>query len=392
VGRRKSLRRRRMSFTMASSEQALEGVRYVGLDVHRKSVVATVLDEGGQVVQQAKFGPTDRELVEFLDQLPGRQKIALEACSMWQHYFDAARSTGAEVVLSDPFKTRLIAKTNRKTDRVDSQALATLLRLDSLPSVFAPPPEIRALRSIVRERVFYRRKTTSMMMRIYHELIARGIEYEDRILVHRRKREVLRKLGLPLVDRGLDAIRAMEETTKLLDGAIEEAWEASSDAQLLSTIPGVGKLTSVALVAFLCPIERFGSEEGVGSYVGLVPSTYQSGEHLYHGHLKRDSNGLLRTLLVEASWTHRLRCRRGSVAKIARRVSRRGGKGRGSIAAAHKLLKIIHAMLKRKEPFRVDAPGPSTAMQCVRRRETTALQSLRRATLGSPTANRLSAS
>jgi len=381
-----------MSFTMASSEGALAGVRYVGLDVHRKSVVATVLDEGGEVVRQARFGPTDRELIEFLDQLPGRRKVAIEACSMWQHYFDAAQSAGAEVVLSDPLRTKLIAKTKRKTDKVDSEALATLLRLDSLPSVFAPPPELRALRSIVRERIFYRRKTTSMMMRIYHELIARGIDYEDRLLVHRRKREVLRALGLPLVDRGLDAIRAMEDTTKLLDRAIEEAWEASSDAQLLSTIPGVGKLTAVALVAFLCPIERFGSEEDVGSYVGLVPSTYQSGEHVYHGHLTRNSNGLLRTLLVEASWTHRQRCRSGAVARIARRVGRRGGKGKGSIAAAHKLLKIIHAMLKRKEPFRMDAPGPSTAMQCVRRHETTASQSLRRAALGSPTANRLSAS
>jgi transposase len=377
---------------MASSTETLAGVRFVGLDVHRKSVVATVLDEGVELVQQTKFGPTDRELVEFLSQLPGHQKVAIEACSMWEHYFEAARSTGADVVLSDPFKTRLIAKTSRKTDKVDSEALATLLRLDSLPCVFAPPAEIRALRSVVRERVFYRRKATSIMMRVYHELISKGIEYEDRILVHRRKREALRQLGLPLVDRGLDAIRAMEDTAKLLDCAVEEAWEASSDAQLLTTIPGVGKLTAVALVAFLSPIERFRSADQVGSYVGLVPSTHQSGEHLYHGHLKRDSNGLVRTLLVEASWTHRQRCRRGAVAKIARRVSRRAGRGKGSIAAAHKLLKIVHAMLKRKEPFRVDAPGPSTATQLMRRPRTTALQSLRRATLGPSTANSLSAS
>lgn len=160
---------------------------------------------------------------------------------MWEHYYDAATSTGAEGTLSDPFKTRLIAKTNRKTDKVDSHALASLLRLESHPSASAPPPELRALRSIVRERIFYRRKTTSMMIRVYHQLIAKGIEYEVRILVHRRKRETLRELGLPLVDRGLDAIGALEETTKLLDRAVEEAWETLPEAQLLFTIPGVGK-------------------------------------------------------------------------------------------------------------------------------------------------------
>jgi transposase len=143
---------------MPSSEETLDGVNYIGLDIHRKSVVATVLDGRGQVVLQTQFGPTDRELVEFLTQLPGHRKVALEACSMWEHYYDAAVSTGAEVTLSDPYKTKLIAKTNRRTDKIDSQALATLLRLDSLPSAFAPLPEIRGLRSIVRERVFYRRK------------------------------------------------------------------------------------------------------------------------------------------------------------------------------------------------------------------------------------------
>jgi transposase len=381
-----------MSFTMRTSEESPVGVSYVGLDVHRKSVVASVLDEGGELIHQSKFGPTDQELINFLGQLPGHRKVALEACSMWQHFYDAAVSTGAEVVLSDPFKTRLIAKTSRKTDKVDSEALATLLRLDSLPSVFAPPPELRALRSVVRERRFYRRSAAAMMSRIYHELISRGIEYEDGILVCRRKREVLRKLGLPLVNRGLDAIRAMEDTAKLLDHAIEEAWEASTDAQLLTTIPGVGKLTAVALVAFLTPIERFGSADEVSSYVGLVPSTYQSGEHLYHGRLKKDSNGMLRTILVEASWTHRQRCKSGAVAKIAKRVGRRAGRGKGSIAAAHKLLKIVFAMLKQRQAFRTNAPGPSTALQPLRRPRTTALQSLRRATLGSPTANSLSAS
>ena len=381
-----------MSFTMRSPVESSVGVTYIGLDVHRKSVVASVLDEGGQLLHQSTFGPTDQELIDFLGRLPGHRKVALEACSMWQHFYDAAASTGAEVVLSDPSRTRLIAKTSRKTDKVDSEALATLLRLDSLPSVFAPPPGLRALRSVVRERRFYRRSAAGMMSRIYHDLMSRGIEYEDGLLVYRRKREVLRQLGLPLVNRGLDAIRAMEDTAKLLDHAIDEAWEASEDAQLLTTIPGVGKLTAVALVAFLTPIGRFRSADEVSSYVGLVPTTHQSGEHLYHGRLKKDSNGMLRTILVEASWTHRQRCKNGAVAKIAKRVGRRAGRGKGSIAAAHKLLKIVFAMLKQRQAFRMDALGPSTALQHVRRPRTTALQSLRRATLGSQTAYSLSAS
>lgn len=56
-----------MSFTMASSGETLGGVNHDGLDIHRKSVVATVLDDGGRVVQQTKLGPSDHELIEFLE-------------------------------------------------------------------------------------------------------------------------------------------------------------------------------------------------------------------------------------------------------------------------------------------------------------------------------------
>jgi hypothetical protein len=55
-----------MSFTMRSPVESSVGVTYIGLDVHRKSVVASVLDEGGQLVHQSKFGPTDQELIDFL--------------------------------------------------------------------------------------------------------------------------------------------------------------------------------------------------------------------------------------------------------------------------------------------------------------------------------------
>jgi hypothetical protein len=67
--------------------------------------------------------------------------------------------------------------------KLDSDALATLLRLNSILESYAPPPEVRAQRNIVRERVFYRRKAASVKNHIYSVLLRRGIMYEDRIPV-----------------------------------------------------------------------------------------------------------------------------------------------------------------------------------------------------------------
>lgn len=61
---------------------------------------------------------------------------------------------GYDVTVSHPKKTMYIAEARIKSDRVDSKALAELLRLNSLPESYIPPPEVSGLRERVRRRAF----------------------------------------------------------------------------------------------------------------------------------------------------------------------------------------------------------------------------------------------
>ena len=331
---------------------------FIGLDAHKSAIVATTLDSEGNRVDQSRFEATDSELVAYLQRFPDPKRVVLEACSVWEHVYDAARSTGAEVVLAHPYKVRVISEASLKSDRVDSQALAELLRLRSVPIAFAPDAPTRELRQLVRDRTFYKRAAASVKNHLYSLLLRRGIPYEDGVLGLKGKREELRKLQLPGVDRGLDVLTHVDATCKELDRVIHGAFVESKEAQLLETIPGIGELTAVALVAELCPIARFPNVEKLCSYCGLVPTNHQSGETSYQGHLKTDSNQLVRWLLVEASWIHRRRAKGSDVTRLAKRVTRRGGKQKGNIAGAHKLLKIVYAVLKRGTPYTPERPSP----------------------------------
>jgi transposase len=365
---------------------------YVGLDIHRKSIVATALDARGETVGEAKLGPTAAELTDFLRGLPGIKHVVMEPCTVWEPLYESLEEEGVETRLTNPLRTRLIADATIKTDRVDSQALATLLRLDAIPRIYVPDAETRALRHLVRERYFYRRKAASMLNRAYAQLIRRGVEYPDRALRTVAGRTRIRALGLPDVNRAIDTIEYLREKTKELDREVHDAYLRMPEAQWLKTIPGVGELAAVTLAAFLCPIDRFPTIGRLSSYVGLAPSTHQSGEFCYQGKLKWDSNELLQWLLIELSWTHRQRAPRGTVAKLGARVSRRRGKGKGTVAAAHKLLKIIYAILKEKRAYRPHAPERPAAMQGVQDpTRVAALQLVRGTALGSDAANRLSA-
>lgn len=98
-------------------------------------------------------------------------------------------------------------------------------------------------------------------------------------------RWLARDFHLEPVDRALDTLEYMLDKSKGLDGQIHDAFLKSPEAQLLRTIPGVGELAAVTLVAFLCPITRFTNVDKISSYAGLVPTTHQSGDSCYHGKL-----------------------------------------------------------------------------------------------------------
>jgi transposase len=131
------------------------------------------------------LGPNPKELTKFLRRLPKPTKVVLEACHVWERFYEAAVSTGAEVILSHPRTTRMVAEASIKTDKVDSAALANLLRLDSIPQTYVPPPEIRALRKLYFERDFYTRTRSSIMRHAYARLAENGVDYKKSLLQHK---------------------------------------------------------------------------------------------------------------------------------------------------------------------------------------------------------------
>jgi transposase len=100
-----------------------------GLDVHKESTYATVLDRDGQVLVQRKMHNED--IPGFLEPIHP-EKLAMEASTYIIPLYRKLTEQGYNVTVSHPKKTRYIAEARIKSDRVDSRALAELLRLDSL--------------------------------------------------------------------------------------------------------------------------------------------------------------------------------------------------------------------------------------------------------------------
>ena len=94
----------------------------------------------------------------------------------------------------------------------------------------------------------------------------------------------------------------MQEIEERLEQEVRlvEPWDAV--VRRLSTIPGVGILSALLLLLELWDIERFPSRKKLASYVGIVPSVYQTGQTLRGGPLTKRGNRYVRWVLVQDAW------------------------------------------------------------------------------------------
>lgn len=96
----------------------------------------------------------------------------MEAPSTWKHIYDYIESKGLEVSLAHPLKTRAMADARIKTDSIDSETLANLLRADLIPEAYVSPKAVRELRSIVRHRASLIRIRTEVKNKV-HAILAK---------------------------------------------------------------------------------------------------------------------------------------------------------------------------------------------------------------------------
>src|SRR4051812_12892531 len=136
-------------------------MRVIGLDVHREFAEVAIL-EHGQVRLAGRVETTPEMLRLFAQSLSAADRVAIEATGNTYAIARLLDGHVAEVVISNPLKTRAIAEAKVKTDKVDATVLAQLLAAGFLPGVWRPSEELEALRRLVAQRARIVRERTRL--------------------------------------------------------------------------------------------------------------------------------------------------------------------------------------------------------------------------------------
>jgi transposase len=335
-------------------------LRFVGCDVHKRTAVFSILLEDGTPFARYEVPVTRHALKSFAErQLQARDRLAMEATTNTWAVADVLRPFVQEVVIGNPLRVRAIAEAKIKTDKVDSQVLAELLRADYLPAVWQPDPETQRLRRLTHRRAALVSDRTRLKNRLHSILHHCLIPLPDCDLFSQKGREWLRQVPLPedeaaTRDSDLRLLELTElEIAQLEQQLVREAWQ-DEKVRLVMSIPGIDYTVAQTCLAAIGDVGRFPNPQKLSAYLGLSPSTKQSGPHCHHGPITKQGNAHARWLLVQAA--QHLGQYRGPLGQTMRKIVKRKNRKVAVVACARKLAVLLWHVLSSGEPFRYAQP------------------------------------
>jgi transposase len=307
----------------------------------------------------------------------------------WKPIFNLLEGS-FEVILVNAHHLKQVP--GRKTDVKDAEWIAQLLQYGLLSPSFIPPPKIRNLRDLTRQRTQLIRDCATVANRIQKVLedaniklssvasdvlgvsgramiraLIDGQDDPDRLaeLAKRRLRGKIPELKLALYGRVtdhhrfllralLDQIESLEGLIARYDAQIEEAMAPfAGAAERLRGIPGVGEQAAAVIVAELGPdMTPFPTAGHLSSWAGLCPGNDQTAGKRRSGKTTKGDQWL-RTTLVQAAWAAS-RTKETIFSACYQRWAKRLGKKKALVAVAHKIIVVIYHLLKNRTDYRED--------------------------------------
>lgn len=338
--------------------------QYIGCDGHKQYSVFVAVDELGRASPAHRVKHERTEFQDYLESLPPGSPIALETSGHWYWMVDAMEQAGHQPILVHARKAKLLMGLVNKTDKLDAQGLATLLRNGTIPAVWIAPGALRDQRELPRLRMTLVRVRTALKNRIHAAFAKYGIALTEVTDLFGAKGRELLEQRLPQLP--LETQRAVREELVLLDVVaaqidglevrIREVVQSTPMMQQLVSLPGVGAILAIVIALELGTVERFPDAEHFASYAGTVPRVHESGGHRrYGGAVRKDVNLYLKWAFIEAAncvvlnqahWTDR------HVVQLYQRLHRTKGHAKAVVAVARHLAESTYWMLKKGEPYR----------------------------------------
>jgi transposase len=349
--------------SLAVSVQSTDGL-IVGVDLAKNVFQLCVADARWRPVEAQRLTRAQFERW-FANRAVSR--VVMEACGSAHHWARWLAALGIEVTLLPARYVRAYVKRN-KTDAADAAALLEAARCADLHPVRVKSIEQQALQALHRTRSLWQADRTRRIntlrgyCREFGIAIAvgarLGLEQIARVLAEPRSGlpELLRPTMVLLVEE----VRLLEARIAQLERELAALVRRSPACTTLLSVPGIGLLTSTAMVAATSgDVTHFKDARHFASWFGLTPKEHSSGNRRQLGRISKQGDRYLRMLLTHGA---RSVLRAAAAARSAGKpvaglrawalaVQDRSNHNKACCALANKLARIAYACLRDHAAF-----------------------------------------
>lgn len=358
-----------------------------GLDVHKKLIVACILDDTKKEIRT--FGAMTGDILELVDWIKSTdcEAVAMESTGVyWKPIYNLLELENITTLVVNAKHMKAVP--GRKTDVKDSEWIAQLLKHGLLSASFIPSREQRELRELVRYRRSISEERVREVTRIQKILEGANIKLSsvasnimgvsgrnmldaivkgniDPISLSQMAKASLRG-KIPELQQALTGLIGEHQRMILksqlihidfLDSQIDELSEEiarrlqseNEIIEILDTIPGINRKAAELIIAEIgTDMSRFPTASHLASWAGLCPGNNESAGKKKNSST-HDGNKHIRAIMVETALANRHT--KSYFSSQYKRIAARRGKKRAAIAVAHSMLIVVYNMISKKQPY-----------------------------------------
>ena len=307
---------------------------YIGLDVHKASIVISVALADGTPPQLYGKAPADldgferalRRVLKKYEVGKGDVRLCYEAGPTGFVLARRLRDLAFEVIVVAPSLVPVRAGERVKTDRRDANKLAGFLRAGELVPVHIPDASDEVIRDLCRARTDAVDQQTRCRQQLGAFLLRNGHHYTGLSTWTEAHMRYLREIVLQDPVQKL----VLEDYLQRIDSAVEQVqrieghlplrlptWNRTPFVAALEGLRGFQLVAAMTIASELGDLFRFDHPRKLMAYLGLVPGEYSSGSSRRQGAITKCGNSHARWILIEAAHHYRL------APKVSKQLSHR---------------------------------------------------------------------
>jgi len=336
---------------------------YIGIDVHKKSWTyhyQTDLFDGKTITQPAN----PKTLVDWVSKNFPTHEVTCAYEAGFSGY-SAARLFQKQnwnvLVLNAADIPRPQKQSIVKTDKIDCRNICKQLKNEAVKSITIPEEQRESFRALFRERNNFVMGLRHIKLQIKSYLMYCGVtipEEFDNASWSKNFIEWIKNQSQPFetgtlkISFLLKRFDFMYQETLTISNQLREYARKhyKKDYNLLRSVPGIGGITAVAILAELGDLRKYNRFDDLASSVGFVPGVYSSGDTTIVKGITPRAKSLLRSYIIEASWQA---VRFDPVLQEYYRSHYGKQPNKIIVKVARKLLSRIHAVIKTETPYQI---------------------------------------